>query len=105
MSGCAHTLGGVVDPGIAITIGQVVLNGVREAWSRLQSRNEVNTFFRVLPDLIAEDRHLPWNEREQIADAASFLGSNPDSQPFSDSAPMLALDAPFPGACLAPPEG
>jgi tetratricopeptide (TPR) repeat protein len=68
----------MVDPGTAIAIGQVVLTGVREAWSRLRNRSEVKNFFRVLPDLIAEDRHLPWNERKHIADAASFLGSNPD---------------------------
>jgi ClpP class serine protease len=68
----------MVDPGTAIAIGQVALAGVREAWSRLRNRNEVTKFFREFPDVIAEDRHLPWNERTQIAEAASFLGSNPD---------------------------
>jgi len=63
----------VVDPGTAIAIGQVVLDGVRDRWSR--NRNEVTHFFRELPGLIADDRHLPWKERKQIAEAAGFLGS------------------------------
>src|SRR5690348_12695276 len=78
MSGTAPTLGGVADPGTGIAIGQVVLEGVREVWSRVRNHNEVTNFFRELPDLISEDRQLPWNERGQIAEAASFLGSNPD---------------------------
>lgn len=68
----------MADPGTAIAIGQVALGGVRGAWSRLRSRNEVANFFRELPGLIADDRHLPWTERKLIAEAASFLGSNPD---------------------------
>lgn len=68
----------MADPGTGIAIGQVVLEGVREVWSRLRNRNEVKNFFRELPDVISEDRHLPWDERGKIAEAASFLGSNPD---------------------------